>query len=90
MKAKLSPAGSYVIKLLDLYSERHIVQIFNGEENHLITTIFAVPVLNSRPADDSVFNFYEFQPGQPAPLHTWFYPGDSTSFEFRRGRGGGN
>jgi hypothetical protein len=82
------PAGSYVIKLLDLPSERHIVQIFNAEENHLITTILAVPVLNSRAPDDSEFNFYEFEPGQPAPLHTWFYPGDSTGFEFRRGRGG--
>ena len=81
------PAGSYVIKLLDSPSDRYIVQIFNAEENHLITTIFAVPVLKSHAPDSSEFKFYESESGQPAQLHTWFYPGDSTGFEFRAGRG---
>ena len=82
------PAGSYVIKLLDSPSERHIVQIFNAEENHLITTVFAVPVLKSHAPDSSEFKFYESESGQPAALHTWFYPGESTGYEFRAGREG--
>ena len=82
------PAGSYVIKLLDSSSDRYIVQIFNAEENHLITTVFAVPVLKSHAPDSSEFKFYESELGQPAPLHTWFYPGESTGYEFRAGREG--
>jgi hypothetical protein len=82
------PAGSYVIKLLDSLSDRYIVQIFNAEENHLIKTVFAVPVLKSHAPDSSEFKFYESESGQPAALHTWFYPGESTGYEFRAGREG--
>ena len=80
------PAGSYVMKLLDSPSDRYIVQIFNAEENHLITTVFAIPAVKSQAPDRSEFKFYESESGQPAALHTWFYPGDSTGFEFRAGR----
>jgi hypothetical protein len=38
------PAGSCVIKLLDSPAGRYAVQIFNAEENHIITTILAVPL----------------------------------------------
>jgi hypothetical protein len=82
------PAGSYVIKLLDSPSDRYIVQIFNAEENQLITTVFAVPALKSHAPDSSEFKFYESESGQPAALHTWFYPGESTGYEFRAGREG--
>ena len=80
------PAGSYVIKLLDSPSDRYIVQIFNAEENHLITTVFAIPALKSQAPDRSEFKFYESETGQPPALHTWFYPGESTGYEFRVGR----
>ena len=80
------PAGSYVIKLLDSSQDRYIVQIFNAEENHLITTVFAIPALKSQAPDRSEFKFYESETGQPPVLHTWFYPGDSTGYEFRAGR----
>ena len=82
------PAGSYVIKLLDTPAERYVVQIFNAEENHIITTIFAVPTYRLRPTDNTELKFYQFESGQPAALHTWFYPGDSSGFEFSPGRKG--
>ena len=80
------PAGSYVIKLLDTPAERYVVQIFNAEENHIIATIFAIPTYRLRLSDDTELNFYQFENGQPAALHTWFYPGDSVGLEFRPGR----
>ena len=76
-----------MIKLFDSPSERYIVQIFNAEENHLLTTVFAVPVFKLHTPDTSEFEFYESESGQPAQLHTWFYPGESTGYEFRAGRG---
>jgi hypothetical protein len=84
---KVLPAGSYVLKLADLPAERHIIQIFTAQENHLIATVFAVPIYRSVPADNSEFKFYESENGQPPALHTWFYPGENTGFEFRAGRG---
>lgn len=80
------PAGSYVLKLVDFPSERHLVQIFNAAENRLITTVITVSTYRSSPPDNSEFKFYEPENGQPPALHTWFYPGENTGFEFRPGR----
>jgi hypothetical protein len=76
------PAGKYVIKLLDSPSDRHIVQIFNAEENHLFTTILAIPNYRLQPTGKTVFTFWETPPGQPKALRAWFYPGDNFGQEF--------
>jgi len=79
---KVLPAGTYVIKLLDSASDRHIVQIFNAEETELITTILAIPNYRLEPTADTVFSFWEMPPGQPRALRAWFYPGDNFGQEF--------
>ena len=76
------PAGTYVIKLLDSPSDRHIVQIFNKDENHLYTTILAIPNYRLKPTGKTVFTFWETPPGQPKALRAWFYPGDNFGQEF--------
>src|SRR5690349_5798506 len=35
------PAGKYVFKLMDSPADRHIVQVYNDKETHLITTLVA-------------------------------------------------
>jgi hypothetical protein len=35
--------GTYVIKLADSSSNRHIVQFFDKDEKHLVTTVLAIP-----------------------------------------------
>jgi hypothetical protein len=40
------PAGTYVFKILDSTSDRHIVQIFNKEETEIYATILANPELS--------------------------------------------
>ena len=77
----LSP-GTYVVKLLDSPSDRHIVQIFNQDETHLITTILAMPKYRLEPSGKTVFTFWETPPGQPPALRAWFYPGDNYGQEF--------
>src|SRR3984893_8672901 len=76
------PAGKYVIKLLDSPSDRHIVQIFNGDESQLQTTILAIPNYRIEPTGKTVFTFWETPPGQPKALRAWFYPGDNFGQEF--------
>jgi len=76
------PPGKYVMKLLDSPSNRHIVQIFNADESHLITTILAIPNLRLQPTGKTVFTFWETPPGQPKALRAWFYPGDNFGQEF--------
>jgi hypothetical protein len=75
--------GTYVFKLLDSNSDRHIVQIFNSNQDHLITTILAINNYQLEPSGDSVFTFYETPPGTAPAMHAWFYPGDNFGQEFR-------
>jgi len=77
------PAGQYVLRLLDTPT-RDVVYIFNGEETRLIKTVLAIHAERSEPTGKSDFSFYDSSAGQPAALHTWFYPGDETGFEFLR------
>jgi hypothetical protein len=79
------PAGSYVMKLL-INSDRRTVEIYNADDNRLITTVLAIPAY--RPdAGNSEFKFYGATEGRPPALRTWFYPGDNFGFEFRSGQG---
>ena len=77
----LSP-GTYVMRLLDSPSDRHIVQIFNADETEVLTTILAIPNWRLKPTEGSVFTFWEMPPGQPRALRAWFYPGDNFGQEF--------
>lgn len=75
--------GTYVIRLLATSAaDRHTVQFFNKDENHLITTIEAIPNERVRATGKSVFAFWETPAGQPKALRAWFYPGDNFGQEF--------
>jgi LPXTG-motif cell wall-anchored protein len=76
------PPGKYAMKLLDSPSDRHIVQIFNADQTHLITTILAMPNYRLEPTGKTVLSFWETPPGQPKALRAWFYPGDNFGQEF--------
>jgi hypothetical protein len=76
------PPGQYSLQLLDSPSDRHIVQIFNADRTHLITTILAMPNYRLEPTGKTVMSFWETPPGQPKALRAWFYPGDNFGQEF--------
>src|SRR3984957_16214728 len=79
---KVLPPGTYVIKLMNSPSDRHIVQIFNADETQIQTTILAIPNYRIQPKGKTVFTFWETPPGQPKALRAWFYPGDNFGQEF--------
>src|SRR4029077_5272070 len=79
---KLLEPGQYVFKLLDSASNRHIAQILNRDQNHLIGTILAIPNYRLQPTGDSRFAFWETPPGNAQALRAWFYPGDNFGQEF--------
>jgi hypothetical protein len=79
--ATLQP-GSYTFKLLDSQSDRHIVQVFDKDGMHLITTVLAIPNYRIQPTGKSSFTFWEVPAGQAPALRAWFYPGDNFGQEF--------
>lgn len=76
------PAGTYVFKLLNSQSHRHIVQIFNKDENVIYATILAIPNYRLRTSDKTVITFLERPAGQPPAIRAWFYPGRQYGEEF--------
>jgi hypothetical protein len=80
--AQTLPAGTYVFKLLDSSSDRHIVQIFNQAMDHVYTTILAIPNYRLKATGKTVMTFRERGEGQPEAIHAWFYPGKEWGEEF--------
>ncbi|HLJ48153.1 MAG TPA: hypothetical protein VKU01_19195 [Bryobacteraceae bacterium] len=76
------PAGTYVFKILDSQSDRHIVQIFNSDETIVYATILAIPNYRLQATDKTVITFRERPAGQPEALRAWFYPGKNWGEEF--------
>lgn len=76
------PAGTYVFKVVDSGSNRHIVQIFSKDELTVYATILAIPNLRMKATDKTVITFRERPAGQPEALHAWFYPGKEWGEEF--------
>ena len=73
--------GRYMFKLAN--SDRHIVQIFTDDRQHLIDTIFAIPDYRLQATSDPKFTFWETPTGKVSALKEWFYPGDNYGQEFR-------
>lgn len=74
--------GQYVLRLADSNANRHVVQIFNANQTHLIDTVMAVPNYRLEPTGNSQFRFWETPPGTARALRAWFYPGDNFGQEF--------
>lgn len=74
--------GRYVIKLLDSQTDRHVVQIFNSNQTHIIATVVAVPIQRVVPRGHTTFTYYETPVGSARALRTWYYPGDEDGQDF--------
>ena len=74
--------GTYVFKLFDSPSNRNIVQVWNGYEDHLLATMQTVSDEQPKADDNSVFNI-DYVSGEPAfALRSWFYAGERSGHQF--------
>jgi len=76
------PAGTYVFKILNSQSDRHIVQIYSQDEKTVYATILAIPNYRLQPTDKTTITFRERPAGEPEALRAWFYPGRNWGEEF--------
>ena len=76
------PAGTYVFKVLDSLSDRHIVQISSKDELTVYATILAIPNYRLKATDKTVVTFRERPAGEPEAIRAWFYPGRNWGEEF--------
>jgi len=76
------PAGTYVFKLANGIADRHIVEIWTGDESQLLATILTIPDYRPDTPNKTVFEYDERPGDSPMALHAWFFPGDRTGQEF--------
>jgi hypothetical protein len=76
------PAGTYIVKIVDLAAERHVVRFMSEDETKIYATLIAIPNFRLEATDETVITFYESELNRPKPLHAWFYPGHRYGVEF--------
>jgi len=79
--AILAP-GTYVLKLLNSSSNRHIVQITNERQDRTYALTFTAAARRLEPTSKTVLTFYESRGNRPQAVRTWFYPGELDGQEF--------
>jgi len=85
--------GSYVLKLIEPETQRNVLQVFEtvqlwtGDEQHLLSTLLTMPNYDVPTTDKTVFAFFERGPKQPKALRIWFSPGRNYGEEFVYPRG---
>jgi len=74
--------GKYVLRAMDSPSNRHIVQIFNADQNHVYATVLTIPAERLEPTGDTKLVFWETPAGTARALRLWYYPGRLSGDEF--------
>jgi len=82
VQGTILPPGQYVLKLQDPASTRKVIAIFNCDQTRLFATVLAIRAYRLESTGTSELSFYESPAGQPPALHTWFYPGYLSGYEF--------
>jgi hypothetical protein len=77
----LLPAGTYVFRLADSSTNRHVVQVFD-QAGRILATVLTIPTARRIAEGGSRITFDEQPTGVPFPITTWFYPGDRGGEEF--------
>jgi len=76
------PAGTYMFKIANSPTDRHIVEIYNADGSQIIATVLAINDWRIKPTGDTVVKFAERSGDNPEAVKAWFYPGDNFGQEF--------
>lgn len=76
------PAGTYMFKHPDVSADRHIVQVFSKDGQHIYATVMTISDERAIPSNDPVVTFAETPTGTPEAIKAWFYPGERIGDEF--------
>jgi hypothetical protein len=76
------PAGTYIFRLMDSQSSRHIVEVTNVRGDKVFSTILAINDYRINATSKTVMYFTERAAGAPPAVKAWFYPGDNYGQRF--------
>jgi len=76
------PAGRYVFRIVDTTSSRKVIQVLSDDGKKPYVMANTIPDQRRDPVKDATVAFYETARGTPAAVKTWWYPGESTGYQF--------
>jgi hypothetical protein len=76
------PAGKYLFRVPDAMSSRNLVQVLSADGAKIYGTFFAIPAYRTVVPEKPELRFMETPVGMTHAIRTWWYPADSTGFEF--------
>ena len=76
------PPGEYVFRLMDLKSNRHVVQVLDRDERRVLATTHAIPVKRQDTKGTTTLTFNPTGSDAPPALKAWYYPGSIYGHEF--------
>lgn len=79
---KVLTPGTYIFSLSQTLSDRHIVQIWSGNGEHLIAAVITDPIERRHPAPDVIVQLEKRGAYTPEAIKDWFYPGDFEGEQF--------
>lgn len=82
LPGKTLPAGTYLFRIVDSPSNRHVIQVFDKDEKEIHATILAIPTQRDKPSDEPEVRFMETAANQPAAIRMWWFPGRTIGHEF--------
>ena len=74
------PAGSYLFRVPT--PDRNIIQVLSADGTKIYGTFFAIAAHRSAIPEKPELRFMETKSTMPHAIRTWWYPADSTGFEF--------
>ena len=74
------PAGTYTFKTLD--NDRDIVLVTDRDDSHLVAIVRTIPVDSPASGNKARIELTEGVGNSPEVVHAWFYPGETTGWEF--------
>jgi hypothetical protein len=74
------PAGSYLFRVAT--PNRDVIQVLSADGTKIYGTFFAIAAHRSAIPEKPELRFMETRTNMPHAIRTWWYPADSTGFEF--------
>ena len=76
------PAGRYIFRIVDTTSSRKVIQVLSDDGKKPFVMANTIPDQRRDAPKDATVAFYETPRGTPAALKTWWYPGETTGYQF--------
>lgn len=76
------PPGKYLFRTPDIAGGRSLVQVMSSDGTKIYGTFFAIPAYRPVAPEKPEVRFMETPATMTHAVRTWWYPGDSTGFEF--------